>query len=89
MMSNYIIYLSTLSTIERNKYLLYISLFFTVILLFCGILYLIRNKFLDKNKNTLFQKFSTKRKSKFPSLALFLFYAKFYKDVVFKFLPMF
>lgn len=60
MISNYIIYLNTLTTVERNKYLVYITLFFTVILLFCGILYLIRNKFLDKNKNTLFQRFLRK-----------------------------
>ena len=57
MMSNYIIYLNTLTTVEKNKYLLYIALFFTVILLFCGILYLIRKKGLNRSKNTLFQRF--------------------------------
>ncbi len=60
MMSNYIIYLNTLTTVERNKYLLYIVLFFTVILLFCGVLYLIKKKFLNRSKNTLFQRFLKK-----------------------------
>lgn len=56
MISNYIIYLSTLSNIEKNNYLLYIAIFFITILLICGILTFIKNKFIDNNKNTLFQK---------------------------------
>lgn len=60
MISNYIIYLNTLSNVERNKIYLYIVIFFITILIICSILYLIRNKFLDKNKNTIFQKFLKK-----------------------------
>ena len=56
MISNYIIYLSTLANIEKNNYLLYIAIFFITILLICGILTFIKNKFIDNNKNTLFQK---------------------------------
>ena len=56
MISNYIIYLSTLSNTEKNNYLLYIAIFFITILLICGILTFIKNKFIDNNKNTLFQK---------------------------------
>ncbi len=60
MIGNYIIYLNTLEEIEKNKYLLYIAIFFIVILLICGILYMIKNKFLDKTKNTSFQRFLKK-----------------------------
>lgn len=60
MMSNYIIYLNTLTKTEKNKYLLYIALFFLLILLICGILYFVKNKFSDKSKNTLFQRFLDK-----------------------------
>ena len=56
MISNYIIYLNTLEEIEKNRYLLYIAIFFITILLICGILTFIKNKFIDNNKNTLFQK---------------------------------
>lgn len=56
MFSNYIIYLNTLSNTEKNKYLLYMAIFFITILFICGILYIIKNKFLDTTKNTLFQK---------------------------------
>lgn len=60
MISNYIIYLNTLEEIEKNRYLLYIAIFFIVILLICGILYVIKNKFLDETKNTSFQRFLKK-----------------------------
>ena len=60
MISNYIIYLNTLEEIEKNRYLLYIAIFFVVILLICGILYVIKNKFLDETKNTSFQRFLKK-----------------------------
>lgn len=60
MIGNYIIYLNTLEEIEKNRYLLYIAIFFIVILLICGILYMIKNKFLDKTKNTSFQRFLKK-----------------------------
>lgn len=60
MISNYIIYLNTLEEIEKNRYLLYIAIFFIVILLICEILYVIKNKFLDETKNTSFQRFLKK-----------------------------
>lgn len=56
MITNYIIYLNTLSNIEKNKQIASIFIFFIGILIICGILYLIKKKFLKENKNTLFQK---------------------------------
>ena len=56
MITNYIIYLNTLSNVEKNKQIALIFIFFRSILIICGILYLIKKKFLKENKNTLFQK---------------------------------
>ena len=56
MITNYIIYLNTLSNVEKNKQIALIFIFFISILIICGILYLIKKKFLKENKNTLFQK---------------------------------
>lgn len=56
MITNYIIYLNTLSNVEKNKQIALIFIFFIIILIICGILYLIKKKFLKENKNTLFQK---------------------------------
>ena len=39
MISNYIIYLNTLSNIEKNKYILYMTIFFVTILLISKIIY--------------------------------------------------
>lgn len=60
MITNYIIYLNTLTNTEKNKYLLLIALFFLIILLICGILYFIKKKFSEKSKNNLFQRFLKK-----------------------------
>ena len=60
MITNYIIYLNTLSNIEKDKQISIIFIFFIIILLICGILYLIKKKFLKENKNTIFQKFLKK-----------------------------
>lgn len=56
MITNYIIYLNTLSNVEKNKQIALIFIFFISILIICGILYLIKKKFLKENKNTLFQR---------------------------------
>ncbi len=56
MITNYIIYLNTLSNVEKNKQITLIFIFLICILIICGILYLIKKKFLKENKNTLFQK---------------------------------
>lgn len=60
MITNYIIYLNTLSNVEKDKQISIIFIFFIIILLICGILYLIKKKFLKENKNTIFQKFLKK-----------------------------
>lgn len=60
MITNYMIYLNTLSDVERNKQIIIIFLFFISILLICGILYLIKKKFLKEKQNTLFQRFLKK-----------------------------
>ncbi len=60
MITNYIIYLNTLSNVEKDKQISIIFIFFIIILLICVILYLIKKKFLKENKNTIFQKFLKK-----------------------------
>ena len=56
MITNYIIYLNTLSNVEKNKQITLIFIFLICILIICGVLYLIKKNFLKENKNTLFQK---------------------------------
>ena len=57
MFTNYIIYFNTLSK-EAKLEQVFISLaFFLVLFAICGFLIFLKSKFLDENKNSIFQKF--------------------------------
>lgn len=60
MISNYYIYLMTLPKEEAIKQIFIILIFFIAILAICGFLRYLKFKFMDKNKNSLFQKFLKK-----------------------------
>lgn len=60
MITNYLIYLMSLPKEERIKQILIMLAFFLLLLSICGLLKLLKTKFLDENKNSLFQKFLKK-----------------------------
>ena len=60
MISNYFIYLSTLSKDEKLKQVLIILTFFLILFAVCCFLEFLKLKFTDKTKNSLFQKFLKK-----------------------------
>ena len=60
MLSNYYIYLMTLPKEEAIKQIFLILAFFVIMLAICGFLKYLKFKYMDKNKNTLFQKFLKK-----------------------------
>ena len=57
MFSNYLIYLYTLPKEEKIEQILLLLAFFAVLLAICGLLTFIKLKFLNDNKNSLFQRF--------------------------------
>lgn len=57
MLSNYIIYLTTLPKGEKEEQILIIVSSLLILFILCAFLEFVKYKFLDKNKNTLFQKF--------------------------------
>ena len=57
MITNYLIYLNTLSKEAKFEQFFMILAFFLIILAICGILKFLKTKFIDENKNSLFQKF--------------------------------
>lgn len=60
MITNYLIYLIHLPKEERIKQILIMLAFFLLLLTICGILKLLKVKFLDENKDSLFQNFLKK-----------------------------
>lgn len=60
MVTNYLIYLINLPKEERIKQILIMLAFFLLLLTICGILKLLKVKFLDENKDSLFQRFLKK-----------------------------
>lgn len=60
MITNYLIYLNVLPEEERTKQILIMFLFLLFLLIVCGFLKFLKSKFMDENKNSLFQKFLKK-----------------------------
>ena len=60
MITNYLIYLMSLPKEERIKQILIMLAFFLLLLSICGLLKLLKTKFLDENKDSLFQRFLKK-----------------------------
>ena len=60
MISNYIIYFNTLTRLEQSKQLSIILIFLLVLLIIVSFLALLKIKFSDETKETLFQKFLKK-----------------------------
>ena len=57
MISNYLIYLSTLPKEEKLEQILIVLAFFLILFAVCCFLEFFKFKFKDENKNSLFQKF--------------------------------
>ena len=57
MLSSYLIYFYNLTKEQQIKQILMTIVFFLILFAFCGLLIFLKFKFLDKTKNTLFQRF--------------------------------
>lgn len=57
MISNYVLYLNALPDEEKFKQISIILLFFGIVIIICVFLKFLQFKFMDENKNSLFQKF--------------------------------
>lgn len=56
MITNYLIFLMNLPKDERIKQLLIMLAFFLLLVTICGVLKLLKTKFFDESKDSLFQK---------------------------------
>ena len=57
MITNYLIYLISLPKNEQLKQIIILLVFFTILISICFILKFLKIKFLNENKDSLFQKF--------------------------------
>ncbi len=57
MITNYVLYLTTLPKQEAIKQFLIFCGFFIILLAICGLLKYLKLKFMDKNKNSIIQRF--------------------------------
>lgn len=60
MISNYLIYLNSLSNEAKFNQIFIILIFLLILLIIGGFLKFLKIKFMNKNKNSLFQKFLEK-----------------------------
>lgn len=60
MIANYVLYLNILPNEEKLKQIAILLAFFLILLVICIILKFLKIKFINKNKNSLFQRFLKK-----------------------------